>query len=146
RAGLLPAVRARVPAGVGGGDEPAGATRALADAADRGDRGSCEHALRCHARDRARPPPLPGTRADQRGRRSAARAVARGGWALALPALRHRRLALRPRRPRDQDPVRPARMTLATIFVSLPFVVREVVPVLREIGTDQEQAAETLGA
>jgi sulfate transport system permease protein len=37
-------------------------------------------------------------------------------------------------------------MTLATTFVSLPFVVREVVPVLREIGTDQEQAAETLGA
>jgi sulfate transport system permease protein len=37
-------------------------------------------------------------------------------------------------------------MLLATIFVSLPFVVREVVPVLREIGTDQEQAAETLGA
>src|SRR5881397_214391 len=37
-------------------------------------------------------------------------------------------------------------MALATIFVSLPFVVREVVPVLREIGTDQEQAAETLGA
>jgi sulfate transport system permease protein len=35
---------------------------------------------------------------------------------------------------------------LATMFVSLPFVVREVVPVLREIGTDQEQAAETLGA
>ena len=32
-------------------------------------------------------------------------------------------------------------MVLATIFVSLPFVVREVVPVLREIGTDQEQAA-----
>jgi sulfate transport system permease protein len=32
------------------------------------------------------------------------------------------------------------------MFVSLPFVVREVVPVLREIGTDQEQAAETLGA
>jgi sulfate/thiosulfate transport system permease protein len=37
-------------------------------------------------------------------------------------------------------------MVLATMFVSLPFVVREVVPVLREIGTDQEQAAETLGA
>jgi sulfate transport system permease protein len=34
----------------------------------------------------------------------------------------------------------------ATIFVSLPFVVREVVPVLREIGTDQEEAASTLGA
>jgi sulfate transport system permease protein len=37
-------------------------------------------------------------------------------------------------------------MILATIFVSLPFVVREVVPVLREIGTEQEQAAATLGA
>lgn len=37
-------------------------------------------------------------------------------------------------------------MVLATIFVSLPFVVREVVPVLREIGDEQEQAASTLGA
>jgi len=37
-------------------------------------------------------------------------------------------------------------MVLATIFVTMPFVVREVVPVLREIGTDQEQAAATLGA
>ena len=37
-------------------------------------------------------------------------------------------------------------MVLATMFVSLPFVVREVMPVLREIGTDQEQAAYTLGA
>jgi sulfate transport system permease protein len=40
----------------------------------------------------------------------------------------------------------PVGMALATIFVSLPFVVREVEPVLREIGTDQEQAASTLGA
>jgi len=37
-------------------------------------------------------------------------------------------------------------MVLATIFVSLPFVVREVIPVLREVGTDQEDAAATLGA
>jgi sulfate transport system permease protein len=37
-------------------------------------------------------------------------------------------------------------MVLATVFVSLPFVVREVMPVLQEIGTEQEQAAETLGA
>jgi sulfate transport system permease protein len=37
-------------------------------------------------------------------------------------------------------------MVLATMFVSLPFVVREVVPVLREVGTDQEEAAATLGA
>ena len=40
----------------------------------------------------------------------------------------------------------PTGMVLATIFVSLPFVVREVVPVLREVGTEQEQAASTLGA
>jgi sulfate/thiosulfate transport system permease protein len=37
-------------------------------------------------------------------------------------------------------------MVMATVFVSLPFVVREVVPVLREIGDEQEQAAATLGA
>ncbi len=37
-------------------------------------------------------------------------------------------------------------MVLATIFVSLPFVVREVTPVLVEIGDEQEQAAATLGA
>jgi sulfate transport system permease protein len=37
-------------------------------------------------------------------------------------------------------------IVLATMFVSLPFVVREVAPVLREIGTEQEQAAATLGA
>lgn len=37
-------------------------------------------------------------------------------------------------------------MVLATIFVTLPFVVREVEPVLREIGTEQEEAASTLGA
>ena len=37
-------------------------------------------------------------------------------------------------------------MVLATIFVSLPLVVRAVVPVLQELGYDQEQAAHTLGA
>ena len=37
-------------------------------------------------------------------------------------------------------------MVLATMFVSLPLVVREVAPVLAEIGTEQEQAAWTLGA
>jgi sulfate transport system permease protein len=37
-------------------------------------------------------------------------------------------------------------IVLATIFVTLPFVVREVIPVLREVGTDQEEAARTLGA
>ena len=37
-------------------------------------------------------------------------------------------------------------MVLATVFVSLPLVVREVAPVLDEIGIEQEQAAWTLGA
>ena len=40
----------------------------------------------------------------------------------------------------------PVGMVIATIFVSMPFVVREVVPVLQEMGDDQEQAAQTLGA
>jgi sulfate transport system permease protein len=37
-------------------------------------------------------------------------------------------------------------MVIATAVVSLPFVARETGPVLRELGTDAEQAAETLGA
>jgi len=37
-------------------------------------------------------------------------------------------------------------IVMATVFVSLPLVVREVVPVLEEIGTEQEQAAHSLGA
>jgi sulfate transport system permease protein len=37
-------------------------------------------------------------------------------------------------------------MLLVTIFVSLPFVVREVMPVLDQSGVEQEQAAETMGA
>jgi sulfate transport system permease protein len=37
-------------------------------------------------------------------------------------------------------------MLLVTIFVSLPFTIREVIPVLREIGIEPEQAAYTMGA
>jgi sulfate transport system permease protein len=37
-------------------------------------------------------------------------------------------------------------MILATAFVTLPFVAREVIPVLEEAGADQEEAARTLGA
>jgi sulfate transport system permease protein len=37
-------------------------------------------------------------------------------------------------------------IVLATSFVSLPLVIREVVPVLREVGDEQEQAARSLGA
>jgi sulfate transport system permease protein len=37
-------------------------------------------------------------------------------------------------------------MVLATLFVTLPFVIREVVPVLREFGVEQVESAYTLGA
>jgi sulfate/thiosulfate transport system permease protein len=37
-------------------------------------------------------------------------------------------------------------IVLATIIVSLPFVTRELVPVLRELGVEQQEAAATLGA
>lgn len=37
-------------------------------------------------------------------------------------------------------------IVMATAFVALPLVIREVVPVLQEVGTDQEQAARSLGA
>jgi sulfate/thiosulfate transport system permease protein len=37
-------------------------------------------------------------------------------------------------------------MVMATVFVALPLVIREVVPILEEIGDDQEQAARSLGA
>lgn len=37
-------------------------------------------------------------------------------------------------------------MVLATCFVALPLIIREVVPVLEELGDDQEQAARSLGA
>ncbi|MDF5713293.1 MAG: sulfate ABC transporter permease subunit CysW [Rhizonema sp. NSF051] len=37
-------------------------------------------------------------------------------------------------------------MVLASAFVSMPFVAREVIPVLEEVGSDQEEAAKVLGA
>jgi sulfate/thiosulfate transport system permease protein len=37
-------------------------------------------------------------------------------------------------------------MVLATAFATLPFIAKEVIPVLEEIGTEQEEAARTLGA
>jgi sulfate transport system permease protein len=37
-------------------------------------------------------------------------------------------------------------MVLVTIFICLPFVVRSITPVLEEIGTEEEDAARTLGA
>jgi len=57
-----------------------------------------------------------------------------GGW---LGGLRHHGISILYAWPA---------IVLATVFVSLPFVAREVVPTLREIGDEQEQAAHTLGA
>ena len=37
-------------------------------------------------------------------------------------------------------------MLLATVFISLPFIIREVMPVLAQVGVEQEQAAYTMGA
>ena len=37
-------------------------------------------------------------------------------------------------------------MVLVTIFICIPFVIREVGPVLEELGTEEEDAARTLGA
>jgi sulfate transport system permease protein len=37
-------------------------------------------------------------------------------------------------------------MVLVTIFISIPFVIREVAPLLEELGTEEEEAARTLGA
>jgi sulfate transport system permease protein len=37
-------------------------------------------------------------------------------------------------------------MVLVTIFICIPFVIREVVPVLKELGVSEEEASRTLGA
>jgi sulfate transport system permease protein len=37
-------------------------------------------------------------------------------------------------------------IVLASIFVTIPYVIREVEPVLHELGTDQEEASATLGS
>jgi sulfate transport system permease protein len=37
-------------------------------------------------------------------------------------------------------------MVIVTVFISIPFVIREVVPLLQELGMEEEQAAWTLGA
>ncbi len=37
-------------------------------------------------------------------------------------------------------------IVLATVFITFPFVARELIPVMQATGTDQEQAALTLGA
>ena len=115
----------------------------------RRDRGAAQHGLRRDHRARAGAPGIPREGAAQRGDRPSVRDLAGRDRPGAVPAST---------RPNDswfggwfedqgiQIIFSVPGMVLATIFVSLPFVVREVMPVLQEIGTDQEQAAETLGA
>ena len=104
--------------------------------------------LRDRVRNRPRPPQLPRQGAAERDHRPAVRGLAgRIGLSLVLvygsvdgwfgPWLADQGI---------QVIFSVPGMALATIFVSLPFVVREVVPVLQEIGDEQEQAAATLGA
>ena len=128
-------------------DHPGGGQRVLADGPARGDRGAAEHDLRRRCGD--------GPRTQQGAGQDVLDALidlpfvvspvivglalilvyGQGGWfgdvflnngiriIYAVPG-----------------------MVIATVFVSLPFVVREVAPVLREVGDEQEQAAATLGA
>ena len=101
---------------------------------------------RDRAGDRAAAVPRPG--AAQRPGRPAVRAVAGGHRPVPVPGLRARTApsARSWTASASRSSSRCPGMVLATIFVCLPFVIREVIPVLREIGTDQEEAAYTLGA
>ena len=107
------------------------------------DRGAAQHDLRRRRGARARARALPRQGAARRGHRPAVRALA--GRHRPRAAARLRATAAGSGCPSRSSSRCPG-MVLATIFVSLPFVVREVAPVLREIGDEQEQAAATLGA
>ena len=139
---LLESVRARRRSGLGRGDDPGRTACAEGDADPHRDRGSRQHrssASCARSRSfviaiRARASSTPSSTSRLRCRLSSSvwrcccsTAAVAGSAGTASSS-------------------RLPGMVLATIFVSLPFVVREVVPVLREIGTEQEQAAATLGA
>ncbi len=85
---------------------------------------------------RAHRPAAVGVADRRRPRRSCSSTAAADGWF--GPALEERRVPGHLRHAR--------RSIMATTFVALPLVIREVVPVLEEIGTEQEQAARSLGA
>ena len=102
RARLLPHVRERLRRRVGRALDARDGQRLQADADHHGDRGAAEHDLRDRLRARDRAPPLPRQGPRQRLRRPAARALAGRRRAVALPALRPRRLVRQlARRPRD---------------------------------------------
>ena len=121
--------------------------RLLADRhADR-DRRADQHGLRRHHRAHAGPAPFPRPRFAERADRPSVRALAGRHRPVAAARLRaNGLLGGWLKETGFQVIFAMPGMVLATVFVSLPFVVREVMPVLREIGTDQEEAAYTLGA
>jgi sulfate transport system permease protein len=79
--------------------------------------------------------------------RPAVRGVPGGGRRRADPVVGiGRALRLRRERLRAEDHLQFPGIVLASIFVTVPFVIREVEPVLHELGTEQEEASSTLGA
>ena len=125
-----------------------GLARAEADADHGRDRGAAEHDLRRAHGDRPGPPELPRQGAAQHARRHPVRDLAgrhRPGAAAHVRPARGRSASGSSTTGSGSSSRRPG-IVIACIFVSLPFVAREVVPVLQEIGDEQEQAAATLGA
>ena len=138
-------VRARFRRGLGLDHDAGGDQRAVAVDADRGDRGAAEHDLRGRGA-------LVLVRGKTRGRKLLDALIdlpfvvspvivglalilvyGKGGWFGDWLIDHGIRIIYNP-----------AGMVMATVFVSLPFVVREVAPVLLEVGDEQEQAAATL--
>ena len=110
--------------------------------ADRGqDRGAGQHDLRRRLRDGARPAAAQARDvADQLADRAAARALTGRRRPRADPRLRMDGwLGSWLTENGIQIIFSTPGIVLATIFVTLPFVVREVIPVLREVGTDQDE-------
>ena len=116
-------------------------------AAHRRDRGAAQRRLRRRHGAGPGPRPVPRARPAAGRRRPALRGVADRRRRLADPAVGRAAAGSAASRPLGFKVIfgLPG-MVLATIFVTLPFVVREVEPVLHEIGDEQEQAAATLGA
>ncbi len=135
-------------AGLGRRDHARRPPRPVADLPGGPHRRAPGHRLRRGGGPHPGPPPVPGSLAPRRLRRPAPGRLAGGGGHRPHPRLRQdrvvRQLAGRPRHHTSSS--RCPGIVMASATVALPYVVREVLPVLQEIGTDQEQAATTLGA
>ena len=146
RDGLLPRVRARLRAGLARGHDAGGEARVPADARGHRDRrssrtrssASCSRSRSCGTASAGAASSTRSSTCRSRSRRSSSGSRSTCSTAAAAGSAPGSRTA--------HVLFSTPGIVLATVFVSLPFVVREVVPVLREIGTEQEQAAATLGA